>query len=60
MKGNIVQNFVRVQEGATVHFGEQNSSEVARRSSRSEETVEYRNEVSFFKAETKSYKYLHF
>ena len=58
MKGNIVQNFVRVQEGATVHFGEQNSSEVASSSSRSEETIEYRNEVSFIETENKLYKHL--
>ena len=60
VKGNIVQNFIRVQEGATVNFGGQNSSEIARSSSRSEETFETENEVSFIKTESKQYKYSNF
>ena len=48
MKGNVVQHFVKVQEGATVHLGGQSSSEVARSSSRSEETFDTGNEVSFY------------
>ena len=48
VKGNIVQNFVKVQEGATVHLGGQSSSEVARSSSRSEETFDTGSEVSFY------------
>ena len=48
VKGNVVQNIFKVQEGATVHFGGQNPSEVARSSSRSEETFDTGNEVSFY------------
>ena len=49
VKGNIVQNFIKVQEGATVNFGGQNPSEVARSLSKSEEAFETGNEVSFIK-----------
>ena len=59
MKGNVIQQFIKVQ-GETVNFGGQNTSEVARSSSKNEETFESGSEVSFTKAESKSYKYLNF
>ena len=59
MKGNVIQQFIKVQ-GETVNFGGQNTSEVARSSSKNEETFESGSEVSFIKAESKIYKYLYF